>query len=74
MRAFAGGRSTARRMTRCYRRSRFNAFLENPHDLDALLRERGIDTVIVAGAATNVCCQVHRAGRDDARLSLFHAA
>jgi ureidoacrylate peracid hydrolase len=36
---------------------RFNAFLENPHDLDALLRQRGIDTVIVAGTATNVCCE-----------------
>ena len=36
---------------------RFSAFLRNPHDLEAMLRERGIDTVIVAGAATNVCCE-----------------
>lgn len=36
---------------------RFSAFLRNPHDLEALLRARGIDTVIVAGTATNVCCE-----------------
>lgn len=36
---------------------RFSAFLRNPHDLETLLRERGIDTVIVAGTATNVCCE-----------------
>lgn len=36
---------------------RFSAFLRNPHDLEALLRQRGVDTVIVAGTATNVCCE-----------------
>jgi ureidoacrylate peracid hydrolase len=36
---------------------RFSAFLRNPHDLETLLRERGIDTVIVTGVATNVCCE-----------------
>ena len=36
---------------------RFSAFAHNPHDLDALLRARSIDTVIVAGTATNVCCE-----------------
>ena len=36
---------------------RFSAFLRNPYDLDAMLRERGIDTVIIAGTATNICCE-----------------
>lgn len=37
---------------------RFSAFAHNPHDLDALLRARGIDTVLVAGTATNICCEL----------------
>ncbi len=36
---------------------RFSAFLRNPHDLEAMLRDRGIDTVIIAGTATNICCE-----------------
>ena len=36
---------------------RFSAFMKNPHDLEALLRAQGIDTVVVAGTATNVCCE-----------------
>jgi ureidoacrylate peracid hydrolase len=36
---------------------RFSAFAHNPHDLDALLRSRGIDTIVVAGTATNICCE-----------------
>jgi ureidoacrylate peracid hydrolase len=34
-----------------------SAFLPNSSDIDALLRERGIDTLIITGAATNACCE-----------------
>jgi ureidoacrylate peracid hydrolase len=36
---------------------RFSAFLPNSSDLDTELRARGIDTVIVTGTVTNVCCE-----------------
>jgi ureidoacrylate peracid hydrolase len=36
---------------------RYSAFLPNSSTLDADLRARGIDTVIVTGTVTNVCCE-----------------
>lgn len=36
---------------------RFSAFIQGASDLDAKLRARGIDTLIVVGTATNVCCE-----------------
>jgi ureidoacrylate peracid hydrolase len=36
---------------------RYSAFLPNSSDLDAILRQRGIDTLIIAGTVTNVCCE-----------------
>lgn len=36
---------------------RYSALLSNSSDLDAQLRERGIDTLIICGIATNVCCE-----------------
>jgi ureidoacrylate peracid hydrolase len=36
---------------------RFSAFTRNPADPEAMLRARGIDTVIVSGVATNICCE-----------------
>ncbi len=36
---------------------RFSAFLPNSSDLDELLRKRGIDTLIITGTVTNVCCE-----------------
>ena len=36
---------------------RFSAFARNPADPEAMLRARGIDTLIVAGVATNICCE-----------------
>ena len=36
---------------------RFGAFVDGASDLHAILRARGIDTVIVTGTATNVCCE-----------------
>ena len=52
---------------------RFTAFLENLYYLELSFRrrERGIDTVIVAGTATNVVGEFHCVGCDDARLFVF---
>jgi ureidoacrylate peracid hydrolase len=36
---------------------RFSAFTPGASGLDALLRERGIDTVIVTGTLSNCCCE-----------------
>jgi nicotinamidase-related amidase len=36
---------------------RYSAFLQNSSTLDAELRIAGIDTVIVTGTVTNVCCE-----------------
>jgi len=39
------------------RKRRFGAFAPGASDLDRLLRARGIDTLIITGTATNVCCE-----------------
>lgn len=36
---------------------RFSAFLQGSSDLDPILREHGVDTVLIAGTVTNVCCE-----------------
>ena len=36
---------------------RFSAFIQGSSDIAAHLRSRGIDTILVAGTATNVCCE-----------------
>ena len=36
---------------------RFGAFVDGSSNLHTLLRARGIDTLIVTGTATNVCCE-----------------
>jgi ureidoacrylate peracid hydrolase len=38
-------------------KTRFSAFIQGSSNLEALLRGRGIDTVIVTGTVTNVCCE-----------------
>ncbi|HXQ52220.1 MAG TPA: isochorismatase family cysteine hydrolase [Stellaceae bacterium] len=38
-------------------KKRFSAFIEGASNLEAVLRARGIDTVLVAGTVTNVCCE-----------------
>lgn len=43
-------------------KTRFSAFIQGSSNLEALLRSRGIDTVIVTGTVTNVCCE--STGRD----------
>jgi ureidoacrylate peracid hydrolase len=38
-------------------KTRFSAFIQGSSDLDRLLHARGIDTVVVTGTLTNVCCE-----------------
>jgi ureidoacrylate peracid hydrolase len=38
-------------------KTRFSAFIPGTCDLDALLKARGIDTLIVTGTVTNCCCE-----------------
>ena len=39
------------------RKNRYSAFFPGACELPALLRERSIDTVLIAGTMTNVCCE-----------------
>jgi ureidoacrylate peracid hydrolase len=36
---------------------RYSAFLPGASDIEERLRARGVDTVLIAGVATNVCCE-----------------
>ena len=38
-------------------KTRFSAFIQGASGIEALLRARGADTVLIAGTATNVCCE-----------------
>ena len=38
-------------------KNRFSAFIQGSSDLAAALRARGLDTVLVTGTVTNVCCE-----------------
>ena len=38
-------------------KKRYSAFIQGSSDLDRLLREAGIDTVMIVGTVTNVCCE-----------------
>lgn len=38
-------------------KTRYSAFIQGSSDLDAQLRDAGVDTVVVAGTLTNVCCE-----------------
>lgn len=44
------------------RKNRYSALIAGSSDLDRTLHERGIDTVLIAGTKTNVCCEA--TGRD----------
>jgi nicotinamidase-related amidase len=37
-------------------KKRFSAFIQGSSEIEAHLRLRGLDTLLVAGTATNVCC------------------
>ncbi|HVG50034.1 MAG TPA: isochorismatase family cysteine hydrolase [Xanthobacteraceae bacterium] len=47
-------------------KNRFSAFLPSSSDIAEQLRNRGIDTVIITGTLTNVCCE--SSGRDAAMM------
>ncbi len=36
---------------------RYSAFIPHPSELDTLLRERDIDTLLITGVATSTCCE-----------------
>ena len=38
-------------------KNRFSAFIQGSSDLAEILRARGIDTILVSGTVTNVCCE-----------------
>ena len=38
-------------------KNRFSAFFQGSSDLDTLLKDRGINTVLVTGTVTNTCCE-----------------
>ncbi len=38
-------------------KKRYSAFIQGSSTIERHLRERGIDTLLVAGTATNVCCE-----------------
>jgi ureidoacrylate peracid hydrolase len=38
-------------------KTRFSALIADSSNLDEILRARGIDTLIITGTATNVCCE-----------------
>jgi ureidoacrylate peracid hydrolase len=38
-------------------KTRYSAFIQGASPLEPYLRDRGIDTLLIAGTATNVCCE-----------------
>lgn len=38
-------------------KTRYSAFIQGSSDIDARLRAHGIDTVVIVGTLTNVCCE-----------------
>jgi ureidoacrylate peracid hydrolase len=38
-------------------KTRYSAFIQGASRLDELLRARGVDTLVIAGTLTNVCCE-----------------
>jgi len=48
-------------------KSRFSAFISGSSNLQSLLDERGIDTLLITGTLTNVCCE--STGRDAMMLN-----
>jgi ureidoacrylate peracid hydrolase len=38
-------------------KTRYSAFIPHPSELDSLLREHSIDTLLITGVATSTCCE-----------------
>ena len=49
-------------------KNRYSALIAGSSQLERLLRSLDIDTVLIAGTKTNVCCEVDSPRRHDARL------
>lgn len=58
------------------RKWRFSLFARNPEEPERVLRGRGIDTLIVTGTATNICCEstAREAMMRDFRVFMPHDA
>ena len=39
-------------------KKRYSAFIQGSSDLEAILRQRGLDTLLITGTVTNVCCEL----------------
>ncbi len=52
-------------------KSRFSAFIQGSSNLQEVLGARGIDTLLIAGVATNICCE--STARDGMMLN-YHVA
>ena len=51
---------------------KYSAFIEGSSDIDAQLKSRGIETLLITGTVTNVCCEFDGPRCHDARLSGDH--
>ena len=38
-------------------KNRYSAFIQGSSDLEKVLRDRGLDTLLITGTVTNVCCE-----------------
>src|SRR5262245_65060910 len=53
-------------------KNRFSAFIQGSSNLAEILRRRGIDTILVTGTVTNVCCEPTALRRHDAQFQDDH--
>ena len=53
-------------------KNRFSAFIQGSSNLAEVLRDRGLDTLLITGTVTNVCCEVDGARRHDAQFPDHH--
>ncbi len=51
---------------------RYSAFIQGSSNLADVLRARGVDTVLITGTVTNVCCEFDGARRHDAQFPHRH--
>ena len=53
-------------------KNRYSAFIQGSSNIEEVLRSRGLDTVLITGTVTNVCCEFDGARRHDAELQDRH--
>ena len=54
------------------KKAKYSAFIGGSSNIDAQLKSRGVESLLITGTATNVCCEFDRTRRHDARLSRHH--